>query len=117
MLEGRPLTIARVSAACGLGVGVFAVYFSTRLTLLLFLAARTVDLRCAAADAPPVLGSAVDLRFSAVDAPALLDELMEAPARSSPGRAGLLTTLLHSRALSSAVLPRTQLGHGHSSAD
>ena len=77
-------------------------------TLLLFLAARTTDLRCAAA---------VDLRFEPVDVPALLGELLEAPARASPGRIGLVTTLLHSRALSSAVLPRTQLGHGHSSAD
>lgn len=76
-----------------------------------------VDLRCAAANAPALLASAVDLRFAAVDAPTLFGELTEAPARSSPGRVGLLTTLLHSRALSSAVLPRTQLGQGHSSAD
>lgn len=86
-------------------------------TFLLFLAARAVDLRRAAADAAVLLVSTVDLRFAAVDAPALLGELMEALARGFPCRIGLLATLLHSRALSSAVLPRTQLGHGHSSAD
>lgn len=72
-----------------------------------------VVLRCAAVDALALLPSAVDLRFAVLDDPALLGERFD----SSPGRVGLLTTLLHSRALSSAVLPRTQLGHGHSSAD
>jgi len=64
----------------------------SRATLLFALEAKATELRCAAMD------------------PALLGELMEAPERS-PG-----LVLLHSRALSAAVLPNTQEGQGQSSA-
>lgn len=75
---------------------------STELTLLATvfpLAANATDLRRAAAPAFPACGIA------------------EEPSRWSPGRGGFAATLLQSLALSSAVLPSTQDGHGHSSAD
>ena len=63
-----------------------------RVTLLFDLDAKAAEVRCAAAG------------------PAMLGELTEAPDRS------LGLVLLHSRALSAAVLPSTQEGQGQSSA-